>query len=94
MICSRAKPRRNDYRGPRGENSDRELIADPYVLLKKQVQAFEKLAAYVNGFANLTGAGDPETAGPGTGDAEPLPTLGAATDRSQILYTLLVRCAP
>jgi len=49
-----------------------------YLEWQKQVQAFESLAAYVNGFANLTGAGDPERLVAVEVTPNLFPTLGVA----------------
>jgi predicted permease len=49
-----------------------------YLDWQKQVQAFESLAAYVNGFANLTGAGDPERLVAVQVTPNLFPTLGVA----------------
>ena len=49
-----------------------------YLDWAKQVQAFERLAAYVNGFANLTGAGDPERLVAIQVTPNLFPTLGVA----------------
>jgi len=45
---------------PRFKQPRLEAAPMNYLDWQKQVHAFESLAAYVNGFANLTGAGDPE----------------------------------
>ena len=47
-----------------------------YVDWQQQVQAFESLAAYVNGFVNLTGAGTPERLAVAQVTPNLFPTLG------------------
>ena len=47
-----------------------------YVDWQQQVQAFESLAAYVNGFVNLTGAGTPERLAAAQVTPNLFPTLG------------------
>jgi hypothetical protein len=49
-----------------------------YVDWQQQMQAFESLAAYVNGFLNLTGAGTPERLASAQVTPNLFPTLGVA----------------